>query len=236
MTKSPSARWVTPLATAIPVLTAVSQLKDRYLHDVVEHAPPFTQASKDKIAAVLHKLLHFYAHCVTKGDVSAAQRQLKLHQREHIAWERDTVWRQMIGRERRGEADGHLETVGGTLADQQEAKAVQIPTPLGSLKLKRRHIWQTIAFAVFLTLLRTQSIDGDEANRCFAILVFATILWATEVNNLTLTWDTPDHGRQAIPLFVTSILTPLLLVCLRVIRSTDENGVVTRLTPPEATK
>lgn len=149
---------------------------------MVEHAPPFTQASKDKITAALHNLLHLYAHCVTKGDVSAAQRQLKLHQREHIAWERDTVWRQMIGRERRGEVDGHPESVGGTLAVQQEAKAVQISTPLGHLKLKRRHIWQAIAFAVFLILLRVQSVNGDEANRCFAILVFATILWATEVN------------------------------------------------------
>ena len=181
MTRSPLTKWVILLVTAIIVLTIASQLKDRYLHDVVEHAPPFTQASKDKISAALHKLLHLYAHCVTKEDVSAAQRQLKLHQREHIAWERDTVWRQMIGRERRGEADGHLETVGGTLADQQEAEAVQIPTPLGRLKLKRRHIWKVVAVVVFLSLLRVQSVNGDEANRCFAILVFATILWATEV-------------------------------------------------------
>jgi phosphate transporter len=145
------------------------------------NAPPFTQASKDKVSTALHKLLHLYARCVTKEDVSAAQRQLKLHQREHIAWERDTVWRQMIGRERRGEADGHLETVGGTLAVQQEAEAVQISTPLGRLKLKRRHIWKLIAVSVFLALLCVQSVEGDEANRCFAILVFATILWATEV-------------------------------------------------------
>jgi len=181
MTRSPLTRWVFPLATVIVVFTIASQLKDRYLHDVVEHAPPFTQASKDKISGALHKLLHLYARCVTKEDVSAAQRQLKLHQRENIAWERDTVWRQMIGRERRGEADGHLETVGGTLAVQQEAEAVQISTPLGRLKLKRRHIWKVIAVAVFLALLRVQSVDGDEANRCFAILVFATIFWATEV-------------------------------------------------------
>lgn len=181
MTRSPLTRSVVFLMIGFIVLTVAPQLKDRYLHDVVEHSPPFTQASKDKIAATLHKLLHLYAHCVTKEDVSAAQRQLKLHQREHIAWERDTVWRQMIGRERRGEADGHLETVGGTLEVQQEAEAVQIPTPLGRLKLKRRHIWQAIAVAVFLTLLNVQSVDGDEANRCFAILIFATILWATEV-------------------------------------------------------
>jgi phosphate transporter len=154
------------------------------LHDVVEHAPPFTQASRDKVGAALHKLLHLYARCVTREDVSAAQRQLKLHQREHIAWERDTVWRQMIGRERRGEVDGDSETAGGTLEVQQEAKAVQIPTPLGRLKLKRRHIWKAIAVSAFLTLLRVQSVDGEEANRCFAILVFATILWASEVRQL----------------------------------------------------
>ena len=87
----------------------------------------------------------------------------------------------MIGRERRGEVDGDSETVGGTLAVEQEAKAVQISTPLGRLKLKRRHIWKAIAAAVFLTLLRVQSVEGEEANRCFAILVFATILWASEV-------------------------------------------------------
>ena len=175
------------LTTTVLVLTITLQLKDKYLHEVVEHAPPFTQTSKDKIVAALHKLLHLYAHCVTKGDVSAAQRQLKLHQREHIAWERDTVWRQMIGRERRGEVDGHLETVGGTLEVQQEAQALQISTPLGPLKLKRRHIWKAVAVAVFLTLLRVQTVNGDEANRCFAILVFATILWATEV-----TWPYSD--------------------------------------------
>ena len=156
---------------------------------MVEHALPFTQTSKDKITAALHKLLHLYAHCVTKGDVSTAQRQLKLHQREHIAWERDTVWRQMIGRERRGEVGGDSETVGGTLAVQQEAKTIHIPTPLGRLKLKHREIWKAIAVAVFLTLLHVQNVDGEEANRCFAILVFATILWASEVKQTLFSLD-----------------------------------------------
>lgn len=189
--------------TTIIVLTAALQLKDRYLHEVVEHAPPFTQASKDKISAALHKLLHLYAHCVTKEDVSAAQRQLKLHQRENIAWERDTVWRQMIGRERRGEVDGHLEMVGGTLAVEQEANALQIPTPLGRLRLKRRHVWKAIAVAVLLTLLNVQSVDGDEANRCFAILVFATILWATEVGWLYSGLNTPLTMKDRLSLYLS---------------------------------
>ena len=42
---------------------------------------------------------------------------------------------------------------------------------------------------------------------------------------------------QAIPLFVTSLLVPLLLVCLRVIRGEILSGEVpTRLTTPQATK
>jgi len=39
---------------------------------------------------------------------------------------------------------------------------------------------------------------------------------------------------QAMPIFVTSLMVPFLVVILRVIRSTD--GLDTRLTAPEATK
>lgn len=133
------------------------------------------------MAAVLHQLLHLYTRCVTRGDVSAAQRQLKLHLREHIAWERDTVWRQMIGRGRRAEVGGNPETVKGTLAVQQEAKTVHTPTSSSLLKPRRRHIWKGIGVAVFLTMLRVQNLDVKEASVSFSILVFSSILWASEV-------------------------------------------------------
>jgi phosphate transporter len=157
------------------------QLKDRYLHEVVEKALPFTVSSKDILNDASTRLLNLYAKCVTRGDVSAARQQLKLHQRENIAWERDTVWRQMIGSERRGESDGQPKAIGASLVNGEEGGLFELPTPAGRFKLTKRKICIGIAVLVFLTLLNVQTVQGAEANRCFAILVFCTILWATEV-------------------------------------------------------
>ncbi|TFK34530.1 SPX domain-containing protein [Crucibulum laeve] len=189
-----------------------SELKDRYLHEVVELAPPFTQASKDRLNDGISTLVSLYAKCVTRSDKVAAKTQLRLHQRESIAWERDTVWRQMIGRERRGEGDGILGTGGATVIKEPEEGIVKV----GGFRVTKRMVWMAVAALVFVGLLNANTVDGEEANRCFAVLVFCTILWASE----------------AIPLFVTSMFVPLLLVLLRIIR--DEEGV--RLKPHDATK
>lgn len=149
------------------------QLQAHYLHDILEPTPPFDQASRARIADAQSALAHLYAKCVTDGDLAAAQRYLKLNLREHIAWERDTVWRQMIGRERRGE--------GGAPVDTTEEKAFEVRTRVGRVRLSRRKAWVVISALVFAILLNVSTVEGDEANRCFAVLVFATLLWATEV-------------------------------------------------------
>ncbi|EKM57858.1 uncharacterized protein PHACADRAFT_251746 [Phanerochaete carnosa HHB-10118-sp] len=192
-----------------------SNLKDHYIHDVVEQAPPFIQATKDKLNHAIDTLIQLYTRCVTRGDLSTAKRQLKMNQREHIAWERDTVWRQMVGHARRGEESATVRALGGTLVLEPEKGLLDISTPVGRIKFKRNHISLLVAIVTFIVLLNVTVIDKIAANRCFAILVFATLMWATE----------------AIPLFVTSMLIPLLLVCLRVIQNDGE-----RLSTPEATK
>ena len=193
-----------------------SNLQDRYLHTVVEQAPPFQQASKDKLNTKIALLIDLYALCVTHNDAVEARRQLRLHQREHIAWERDTVWRQMIGQARRGE-EGGLLTMGGSLVPEPEKGLLDVQTPAGRVKLTMKQLYLGLALVVFAVLLNIRVVKGAEANKCFAILVFATILWATE----------------AIPLFVTSTLIPLLLVVLQVIRSDEDHKP---LPPPAATK
>lgn len=190
-----------------------SSLQAHYLHDILEPIPPFNHASRAKIADAQSALAHLYAKCVTDGDLAAAQRFLKLNLREHIAWERDTVWRQMIGRERRGEGGTPL----GAPVDTTEEKAFEVRTRVGRVRLGRRKAWVFISALVFAILLNVSIVKGDEANRCFAVLVFATLLWATE----------------AIPLFVTSTMVPALLVWLRVIRDADTGG---RLGPDAATR
>ncbi|TDL25556.1 SPX-domain-containing protein [Rickenella mellea] len=193
-----------------------SELKDTYLHEVVEDAHPFTYASKDHLNATINLLVDLYTKCVTSGDHGAASRQLKARQREQIAWDRDTVWRQMIGRERRGESDGQVKALGGRVETIEDG--LHVPTPVGRFKITMKKLSLVVAIVIFSILLNVQTVDGEEANRCFAILIFCTIMWATE----------------AIPLFVTSMLVPLLLVCLRVIRSPD--GKEERLDTSDATK
>ncbi|KAH9966267.1 hypothetical protein BGW80DRAFT_1254811 [Lactifluus volemus] len=56
-----------------------------------------------------------------QDDTAGAQRFLKLNLREHVAWERNTVWRQMIGRERRGQGGTPL----GAPVDTTEEKAFE---------------------------------------------------------------------------------------------------------------
>ncbi|KAH9981901.1 SPX domain-containing protein [Russula compacta] len=190
-----------------------SSLQAHYLHDILEPTPGFDQASRARIADALSALLQLYSKCVTHGDTAAAQRYLKLYLREHIAWERDTVWRQMIGRERRGEGGTPL----GAPLDTTEEKAFEVRTRVGRVRLSRRKAWIVLSALVFAILLNVQTVEGREANRCFAVLVFATLLWATE----------------AIPLFVTSTMVPALLVWLRVIRDADTGA---RLSPEAATR
>ncbi|ESK87596.1 phosphate transporter [Moniliophthora roreri MCA 2997] len=198
-----------------------SELKDHYLHDIVEQATPFTQQSKDRLNLAVNRLVELYTKCVARGNANAAKQQLKLHQRENIAWERDTVWRQMIGRERRGEGEGTQPT-GATLVKEETPGLFEVPTPAGRLKVTRRKLYFIISVAIFIALLNIQVVDIVEANRCFAVLIFCTILWATE----------------AIPLFVTSISVPLLLVWLQALRGSEtppESGVYPPLSPKEAT-
>ncbi|KAF7335408.1 SPX domain-containing protein [Mycena venus] len=168
-------------------------------------SPPPPRAS---LVSLTNRLIDLYAKCVTRGDRSLAKQQLRLHQRENIAWERDTVWRQMIGRERRGDADG-----GG----HRRKPGVKINLGFARVRVTKKKIALLIAIAVFVWLLNTRTIEGpEEANRCYAVLMFCTLLWATE----------------AIPLFVTSLMVPLLLVVFSVIR--DDEG--TTLSAPNATK
>lgn len=60
------------------------QLKDEYMHHVVEKSLPFTREAKDRVSNAISRTINMYSKCVTRGDHSAALRQLRVHQREHV--------------------------------------------------------------------------------------------------------------------------------------------------------
>ncbi|CDW97603.1 hypothetical protein [Sporisorium scitamineum] len=204
-----------------------SDLKDRYMNDSLRTQQPFTSETKRSLDECIETLIQLYAKVVTGGDIGAASQELKTHLREQVVWQRNTVWREMIGIERRAQGAALERTVMGSgKRDNFEAKKpFRLRTPCGSLTvpnwLSMSTLHLIIAFTALVALLKAPGLrffNRVEEQNCLAMLVFCTILWATEV----------------IPLFVTSLMVPLLVVTLRVARTDDVKD--RRMTAPETTK
>ncbi|KAI9892758.1 MAG: low-affinity phosphate transporter [Vezdaea aestivalis] len=197
-------------------------LKSPYIEKNVGPAYPFQKSTLQHVQENIDKIEHVYSDIVTNGDIGEAKRELRLHLREHVVWERNTVWREMIGIERKAQAAnlGIRRTLLG--GDQDPSKSrlqgdehddfgtKEVRTPVGKIRLPKWILSSTFytlvaIVAVFFILLKIPILQREEQQNCLAMLVFVSLLWATEV----------------IPLFVTSLLIPFLVVTLRVVR-TDE--------------
>lgn len=208
-------------------------LRRDYINGTVSPAYPFTDATAEHVDENIRRMEHVYAEIVTRGDLALARRELRLHLREHVVWERNTVWREMIGIERKAQAANmgiRRTLLGGdpdpSTAQRQgdiESRGKEIETPLGRWYFPE---WVcSLSFfsligiiIIFAVLLSVPIMDKPEQQNCLAMLVFVSLLWATEV----------------IPLFVTSLLIPFLVVILRVMRSEEKPHA--RLAPDAATK
>ncbi|KAI4115838.1 MAG: hypothetical protein LQ345_003635 [Seirophora villosa] len=210
-------------------------LKSKYLKESVNPAHPFRETTMQQLDDNIQDIERVYADIMTQGDVEAAKRELRLHLREHVVWERNTVWREMIGIERKAEAanmglrrtllGGDRDPANARLQgdDPDELGTKEVVTPVGRVRcpnwvLNTAFFTLLAIIVVFVVLLSVPIMKKPEQQNCLALLVFTSLLWATEV----------------IPLFVTSLLVPFFVVILRIVRSDDEPHH--RLEPPEATK
>ena len=219
-----------------------THLRPRYMATIVEPAYPFRPETWEVLVDNIVKMEAAYAGVVTSSDAEAARRDLRSHLREHVVWERNTVWRDMIGIERRAEAASLGGAIGGgglglmaaagaaAIApgsyskdtaqrrlqgdeEQQAAPTRSLRLPYGSRRvLVTLPAWMLSStmftlvaiISVFLGLVYAPILpDEPEQQNCLAMLVFVSLLWATE----------------AIPLFVTSLMVPFLCVVLRVARA-----------------
>lgn len=210
------------------------ELKSSYIQANVDTAYPFRQETKHVIEEKIHQMEAAYAEVVTGGDEELAKKDLRSHLREHVVWERNTVWRDLIGIERRGEAASLGQALLGRPQgavrirlqgdEEHEAPSKKIVTPLGRLSfpvwLLNSSIFTLLAcIAIFLLLLFLPIMERPEQQNCLAMLVFVSLLWATET----------------IPLFVTSLLIPFLSVLLNVVCEEEANKPHTRLDSKAAT-
>jgi phosphate transporter len=172
-------------------------LRREYMNSTVALAYPFTESTMSKVEDDILKIEKLYADIATTGDLSLAKRELRLHLREHVVWERNTVWREMIGIERKAQAAnvGIRRTILGgdedpaaarRQGDEQDIASKEFRTPLGVFHPPQ---WLcSLSFgtlilivAVFVTLLVVPIMEKPEQQNCLAMLIFVSLLWATEV-------------------------------------------------------
>lgn len=141
--------------------------------------------------------------------------------------------------ERRRE-NAQLKVVGQDGTQYASEKTI-IRTPIGTLRIpswvSRRPLIFILACGVLVGIIKSQPFDREEETNCLAMLMFCTILWATEVRRSFHSASLLQNSSivlQAIPLFVTSFCVPFLTVVLRMIRSSDGQDV--RLSASDATK
>lgn len=151
-----------------------SNLKRYYISTYVARAYPFKSETKQRLNERIQQTERAYAILATGNNLDLAIEELKTHLREHIVWERNTVWRDLIGQERR------TQTVG--LSD---VKPSSVYTPFGTVRITRdqvmNYLFLVACIVVFVVLMKAELFDTIEQNRCLAILVFASMLWAGEV-------------------------------------------------------
>ncbi|KAK9349951.1 SPX domain-containing protein [Lipomyces doorenjongii] len=208
-------------------------MSGNYVPDVVEQSYPFLHPTRDALEEKIAEVNFLYASISTHGDIGQAKLELQGHLREYVVWERNTVWREMMGIEKNiqgvGLTNQGLLVSSNPIADALEHRGVlnrppiEIRTRLGAIRLPRLIFNSSFALlaitaVVFVTLLAVPIFEEPEQQSCFAILIAASLLWATEV----------------IPLFVTSMLIPLLIIVFRTVRSDDVYHE--RLNAPDATK
>ncbi|TIC45569.1 SPX-domain-containing protein [Wallemia mellicola] len=177
-----------------------NELQSAFMDSVVNVAYPFTDDSRRRIENVLNQFVEVYARVVTLNNRAVAQNQLKAHLREYVVLERNSVWRQMVGQERRSQGVQIQSMYSG---DEEKKLPTGIAKYIPSW-LTGRLVAFITAVVVFITLTNLNMFDKGEEN-CLALLVFCVILWSSE----------------AIPLFVTSLSVPLFIVILRVVKYPD---------------
>ncbi|EDO19483.1 hypothetical protein Kpol_1018p11 [Vanderwaltozyma polyspora DSM 70294] len=170
---------------------------------------------------------------------STAKIQLSSHLRDHIIWERNTVWKDMINLERRANNVNNNNNINyfdslystfkinnsnkqsgkySTDKEKNNKESTDLFNIIDLISLKRGMINFSIVTAIFLTLLKFSPFDDTLQKNCFAILIYASILWATEI----------------IPLFVTALMIPLLIVILPVLSDPKDPTII--LTPVESSQ
>lgn len=186
-----------------------TNIKDEYLANLPRVSYIFQDSTMKKVEDRLESLVKLYALVCNHGDdLETAKSELSVHLREHVVWERNTVWRDMIGLERKSYAANTQLAEGRDITREKTGGGTEGGNLIQGFDLSLKNpivLKFLIISAITITLLNVSPFTDKAQKNCFALLICASLLWATET----------------IPLFVTSLLIPLLIVNLDVIKNDD---------------
>ncbi|KAJ1925729.1 low-affinity phosphate transporter [Tieghemiomyces parasiticus] len=194
-----------------------SSLRESYIERTLLPVYPFREETRQSLDQHLLSLRRMYAELGRFPDLAGATKALRACLREQVVWERNTVWRDMISQERKVSAVGVRPA---TIVDDVEPATGAGPSSLWQrLTPYARQILAILGCtAIFIILLLVPIFRTPEEQNCLALLIYVSLLWATE----------------ALPLFATAFLVPLLVVMLRVLRSEGQDPA--RLEAKDAAK
>lgn len=172
------------------------EMRAGYMEAHVLNAYPFRSETLHGVEDKIGKMEDAYAAIATQGDLDAAKKELRAHLREHVVWERNTVWRDMIGMERRAEAARIGRSILGaentsTLLqgdDERIRDSMDVETPFGRWKVplwlaNSGMGWLLAIVGIFFAVLYIPILEKPEQQNCLALLVLVSLLWATEVRS-----------------------------------------------------
>lgn len=198
-----------------------TNLKAQYMPKLEENHV-FAHETTETLNATMEKAIELYS-VFTHGRIEEAKADLRANLREKVVFERNTVWRTMIGMERKSQAayakraelegDDLYESAPTLRLPLGAGRYVYLPHWLVSFTLLKLVVITTITLA----LLRFPVFEDFHQSNCLALVVCASLLWATE----------------AVPLFVTSLFVPFLIVVLRVLKDPETGN---EMTATEASK
>ncbi|CCG22553.1 Pho87 phosphate permease [Candida orthopsilosis Co 90-125] len=169
-----------------------------------------------------------YSHS-TKHDLEPIKNELRSHLRDHIVFERNTVWKDLLSLEKRSynlDLDenavqsskiGEEGNVPNSLMKMKMTE-IELPKYLGGKKvsvpafLLTTQILKIITTAVvFAILMSIKTFNDPVQGRSLAVLVACAMLWASE----------------AIPLHTTAMFVPLLVVTCKICKVSGSDEPMT---------
>lgn len=204
---------------------------DNYLP---RNSKTFQPQTSENLEHNIDHIVKIYAYLSDKyslespHELNAIRDDLKSHLRDHIVWERNTVWKDLLSLEKRN-YNLHLDddAVGkskmgdeGYLTTLVQMRTRKVTIPFGwtifnsnyitlpSFLLTTQMIKISLVLIVFIVLMTVHTMNDFQQARCLAVLATAALSWATE----------------ALPLWVTSFLVPLLVVACKVLKNEEGDG------------